>query len=57
LGTAELAYNNKVYSSTQTSSFKANYRQDLRMGFERKKKGKYAEAEKFVEKIKKIQEV
>ena len=36
LGTAEFAYNNKVYSSTKTLSFKANYRQDPRMGFERK---------------------
>jgi len=37
-------------------SFKANYRQDLRMGFEERKKGKYEEAEKFVEKMKEIQE-
>jgi len=36
--------------------FKANYRQDPRMGFEGRKKGKYAGAEKFVEKMKKIQE-
>jgi len=38
------------------SPFKANYRQDLRMGFEEGKKGKYERAEKFVEKIKEIQE-
>jgi len=56
LGTAEFAYNNKVHSSTRTMSFKANYGQDPRMGFEGKKKGKYAGAEKFIEKIKKIQE-
>jgi len=52
LGTAEFAYNNKMHSSTRTSPFKANYGQDPRMGFEGRKKGKYEEAEKFVEKIK-----
>ena len=56
LGTAEFAYNNKVYSSTQMSPFKANYRQDPRMGFERRKKRKYERAEKFVKKMKEIQE-
>jgi len=38
------------------SPFKANYGQDPRMGFEGRKKGKYAGAEKFVEKMKEIQE-
>ena len=56
LGTAEFAYNNKVHSSTWTSPFKANYGQDPRMGFEGRKKRKYVGAEKFVEKIKEIQE-
>jgi len=55
LGTAEFAYNNKVHSSTRTSPFKANYEQDPRMGFEGRKKGKYAGAEKFIEKMKEIQ--
>jgi len=56
LGTAEFAYNNKVHSSTRTSLFKANYGQDPRIGFEGRKKGKYAGAEKFIKKIKEIQE-
>jgi len=56
LGTAEFAYNNKVHSSTKTSPFKANYRQDPRMGFEVRRKGKYEGAEKFVTKMKEIQE-
>ena len=56
LGIAEFTYNNKMYSSTQTSPFKANYRQDPRMGFEGREKGKYEGAEKFIEKIKEIQE-
>ena len=38
------------------SPFKANYGQDPRMGFEGRKKRKYAGAEKFVEKMKEIQE-
>jgi len=56
LGMAEFTYNNKVHSSTQMSPFKANYGQDPRMGFEGRKKGKYMGAEKFMEKIKEIQE-
>ena len=56
LGIAEFAYNNKVHSSTKTSPFKANYRQDPRMGFEIRRKGKYKGAEKFVIKMKKVQE-
>jgi len=56
LGMAEFVYNNKAHSSTRTSPFKANYRQDPRMGFEGRKKEKYAGAEKFVEKMKEIQE-
>jgi len=56
LGMAEFAYNNKTHSSTKMSPFKANYRQNPRIGFKRIKKGKYEGAEKFVEKIKEIQE-
>jgi len=56
LGMAEFIYNNKAHSSTKMSSFKANYRQDSRMGFEMRKKGKYKGAEKFVTKMKEIQE-
>jgi len=55
LGMAVFAYNNKAHSSTQTSPFKANYGQDPRMGFEGRKKEKYAGVEKFVEKVKEIQ--
>jgi len=56
LGTAELAYNNKSHSSTRTLPFKANYGQNPRMGFKGRKKGKYIGVEKFVEKMKEIQE-
>jgi len=56
LGMAEFAYNNKMHSSTKVSPFKANYGQDPRMGFEMRRKGKYKGAEKFVMKMKEIQE-
>jgi len=56
LGTVEFVYNNKVHSSTQMIPFKANYRQDPRMGFKGRKKGKYKGAKKFIEKMKEIQE-
>jgi len=56
LGTAEFAYNNKVHSSTRTLPFKENYGQDPRMGFEGRKKRKYTGTEKFIEKMKEIQE-
>jgi len=53
---AEFAYNNKAHSSTKTLSFKANYKQDPRIGFKRRKKGKYERAKGFIEKMKEIQE-
>ena len=56
LGTVEFVYNNKVHSSTRMSPFKANYGQDPRIEFEGRKKGRYAGTEKFIEKMKEIQE-
>jgi len=52
----EFAYNNKIHLSTRTLSFKANYGQDPRMEFKRRKKRKYEGAKKFIEKMKEIQE-
>jgi len=52
----EFAYNNKAHSSTKTLPFKANYGQDPRMGFEVRKKRKYKGAERFITKMKEIQE-
>ena len=55
MGTAEFVYNNKVHLSTKISPFKVNYRQDPRMGFKVRKKGKYEGVEKFVIKIREVQ--
>ena len=49
-------YNNKIYTATKISPFKANYGQDPRMEFEGRRKGKYEVAGKFVERMKRIQE-
>jgi len=53
---AEFVYNNKVYAATKTLLFKANYGQDPKMEFEERRKEKYEAAEKFVERMRKIQE-
>jgi len=56
LGTAEFAYNNKIYTTTKILLFKVNYGQDPRIGFKERRKGKYEVAGKYVERMKKIQE-
>ena len=56
LGTVEFVYDNKIYTATKISPFKANYGQDPRMEFEGRRKGKYEVAGKFVERMKRIQE-
>ena len=53
---AEFAYNNKIHTAAKISPFKANYGQDPRMGFEERRKEKYETVEKFIKRMKKIQE-
>ena len=55
LGTTEFVYN-KIYSSTKILPFKVNYRQDPRIEFKIRKKEKYKDIEKFMTKMRKIQE-
>ena len=50
LAMAEFAFNNKVYTATKISPFQANYRRELRMGFDIRKKGKNVKAEEFARK-------
>ena len=52
---AEFVYNNKIHSATKISPFRANYRQDPRIGFEGKRKGRYKVAKEFVERMQRIQ--
>jgi len=54
LKTAEFVYNNKIHATTKILLFEANYSQDLRIGFEGRRKGKYEAVGKFVEKIKRF---
>ena len=56
LGMAEFAYNNKAYTGTKMSLFEANNGQNPRMGFELRKKGKFEGAEKFVKRMKEVQD-
>jgi len=43
---AEFAYNNKAHTGTKVSPFEANSGQNLRIGFELRKKGKYERCQK-----------
>ena len=48
--------NNKIHTATKMSPFMANYGRELRMGGDRRKKGKVESATEFVEKMKKVHE-
>jgi len=56
LATAEFAVNNKTHMATKISPFMANYRRELRMGKDIRKKGKMESATEFVERMKKVYE-
>ena len=52
MATTEFAFNNKVHTVTKSLLFKVNYRRELRMGFDIRKKGKNMKVEEFVKEIK-----
>jgi len=56
LALAEFAVNNKTHTATKVSPFMANYRRELRMGGDIRKKGKVESAMEFVERMKKVHE-
>ena len=56
LALAEFAINNKVHSTTKISPFIANYRRELRIGADIRKKEKVEKATEFAERMKKVQE-
>jgi len=53
---AEFTVNNKIYSTTKVSLFIANYRREVRMGGDIRKRGKVESAIEFVERMKKVHE-
>ena len=53
---AEFAINNKVHMATKVSLFMANYRREIRMGGDIRRKGKVESAMEFVERMKKVHE-
>ena len=56
LAAAEFAINNKVHTATKVSPFMVNYRKELRMEGDIRRKGKVESTTEFVERIKKIHE-
>ena len=56
LVSAEFSVNNKVHIATKVLSFRANYRRELRIRGDIRKKGKVKKAIEFVERIKQVQE-
>ena len=53
---AKFAVNNKAHTATKVSLFIANYRRELRMGGDIRKKGKVESTTEFVEKMKRVHE-
>jgi len=56
LASAEFAIHNKAYLTTKVSLFIVNYRRELRMWIDIRRKGKIEKVTEFAERIKKIQE-
>ena len=56
LGIVEFVYNNKIHLITKISPFRANCRQDPRIGFKERRRGRYKAAGEFMERMKRIQE-
>ena len=53
---AEFTVNNKIHMATKVLPFMANYRKELRMGGDIRRKGKVESAMEFVERMKKVHE-
>ena len=56
LALAEFIVNNKVHSTTKISLFIMNYRRELRIEIDIKRKGKMEKVIQFAERMKKVQE-
>ena len=53
---AKFAINNKIYLTTKVSLFMTNYRRELRMEIDIRRKVKIEKAMEFAERMKKVQE-
>ena len=53
---AEFAINNKTHSTTKVSLFMTNYKKELKIGIDIRRKGKIEKMIEFAEKMKKVQE-
>ena len=56
LVSAEFTINNKTHSTTKMSLFMANYRRELRMGVDLRRKEKMEKATEFAERMRKVHE-
>ena len=56
LVSAEFVVNNKVHIATKVLPFIANYRREMRIGGDIRKRGKVEKATEFVKRIKKVHE-
>jgi len=56
LASAEFTVNNKTHTATKVSPFMANYRREMRMGGDIRRKGKVESAMEFVQRMKKVHE-
>ena len=56
MASAEFAVKNKVHTATKVLPFMANYRREMRMGGDIRKREKVEKATEFVKRIKKVHE-
>ena len=56
MASAEFAVNNKVHTATKVLPFIANYKREMRMGGDIRKRGKVEKTTEFIERIKKLHE-
>jgi len=56
LAMAEFTVNNKVHTATKVSPFMANYRKEMRMGGDIRRKGKVESVTEFIERMKRVHE-
>ena len=55
MASTEFAINNKTHSTTKVSSFMANYRREMRIGVNLRRKEKIEKVTEFTERMKKVQ--